>query len=61
LGKRIVAEQALMFSKLAGFARAALVNGAAGIVGFDTHGRPFAVVGFTVARGKIVEIDIFAD
>ena len=25
------------------------------------RGRPFAVVGFTVARGKIVEIDILAD
>jgi len=39
----------------------ALVNGAAGIVGFDQQGRPFAVMGFTVAHGKIVAIDILAD
>jgi RNA polymerase sigma-70 factor, ECF subfamily len=60
-GAPVVAERALTFSKLAGFARAALVNGAAGIVAFDTQGRPFSVMGFTVARGKIVEIDILAD
>jgi RNA polymerase sigma-70 factor, ECF subfamily len=60
-GAPVVAERALMFSKLAGFARAALVNGAAGIAAFDTQGRPVSVMGFTVARGKIVEIDILAD
>jgi RNA polymerase sigma factor (sigma-70 family) len=37
-----------------------LVNGAAGVV-VMTNGRPFAVMGFTVARGKIVEIDCFLD
>jgi RNA polymerase sigma-70 factor (ECF subfamily) len=41
-------------------ARPALVNGAAGVV-FAAGGRPFAVVGFTVRRGRIVEIDILAD
>jgi RNA polymerase sigma-70 factor (ECF subfamily) len=25
------------------------------------HGRPFAVAGFTVAHGRIVEIDVLAD
>jgi RNA polymerase sigma factor (sigma-70 family) len=60
-GAPVVAERALTFSKLAGFARAALVNGAAGIVAFDTQGRPFSVMGFTVASAKIVEIDILAD
>ena len=34
----------------------ALVNGAAGVV-VTVAGRPFAVMGFTVAEGKIVEID----
>ncbi|MGH2985374.1 MAG: RNA polymerase subunit sigma-70, partial [Solirubrobacterales bacterium] len=47
-------------SHLAGFARPALVNGAAGLV-VAPRGRPFAVAGFTVADGKIVEIDILAD
>ncbi|HYY80631.1 MAG TPA: RNA polymerase subunit sigma-70, partial [Actinomycetes bacterium] len=45
---------------LAGFARPALVNGAAGVV-VVPHGRPFSVMGFTIAGGRIVEIDILAD
>ena len=60
-GARAVAENAMVFSKIAGFARTALVNGAAGIVGFDKQRRPFSVMGFTVAHGKIVGIDILAD
>jgi RNA polymerase sigma-70 factor (ECF subfamily) len=60
-GARAVAENAMTFSKIAGFARTALVNGAAGIVGFDKQGRPFSVIGFTVAHGKIVAVDILAD
>jgi RNA polymerase sigma-70 factor (ECF subfamily) len=40
--------------------RPALVNGAAGVV-ITVHGRPLAVMGFTVAEGKIVEIDTIAD
>jgi len=39
---------------------AALVNGAAGVV-VTVAGRPFAVMGFTVAEGRIVEIDAIAD
>ena len=38
----------------------ALVNGAAGVV-VTVRGRPFAVMGFTVTGGKIVEIDAIAD
>jgi RNA polymerase sigma factor (sigma-70 family) len=38
----------------------ALVNGAAGAV-ITVGGRPFAVMGFTVAEGKIVGIDAIAD
>jgi hypothetical protein len=59
-GARAVAEQALTFSRLSPFVRPALVNGAAGVV-VAPGGRPFAVMGFTVTRGKIVEIDILAD
>jgi hypothetical protein len=43
-----------------GVLRPALVNGAAGFVLID-GGRPLAVWGFTVARGKIVEIDAITD
>jgi RNA polymerase sigma-70 factor (ECF subfamily) len=47
-------------SRFAPQARPALVNGTAGfIVGPDGH--PFAVVGFTVTRGRIVEIDLITD
>src|SRR2546421_8259356 len=42
------------------FARPAIVNGAAGLV-VAPAGRPMAVVGFTVADQRIVEIDIIAD
>jgi len=59
-GARAVAEGALTFAGRARFARPALVNGAAGLV-VASRGRLFAVMGFTVRRGKIVEIDILAD
>jgi RNA polymerase sigma factor (sigma-70 family) len=59
-GSRAVAEGALAFARRAPFARAALVNGAAGVV-VAPNGRPLAVMGFTVARGKIAGIDILAD
>jgi RNA polymerase sigma factor (sigma-70 family) len=60
-GAPAVAEQALAFARRLGpFARPALVNGAAGIVAAP-GGRPASVLGFTVTRGKIVEIDILAD
>jgi RNA polymerase sigma factor (sigma-70 family) len=59
-GVRAVAEQTLTFSRLSPFVRPALVNGAAGVV-VAPRGRPFAVMGFTVRREKIVEIDVLAD
>jgi RNA polymerase sigma-70 factor (ECF subfamily) len=45
---------------LAGLARPALVNGGAGLV-VGRPGRPIAVVGFTVAGGRIVAIDLITD
>jgi RNA polymerase sigma factor (sigma-70 family) len=60
-GSRAVAEGALGFARLAEFARPALVNGAAGLVSFAPGGQLFSVLGFTVANGKIVEIDILID
>ena len=45
---------------LAGLARPALVNGAAGLV-VGRPGRPIAVVGFTVAENRIVAIDLITD
>jgi hypothetical protein len=48
------------FSGRARFAQPALVNGAAGAV-WAPGGRPHVVFGFTITRGKIVEIDLLAD
>jgi RNA polymerase sigma factor (sigma-70 family) len=59
-GARPAAEQALAFSLRARFARPALVNGAAGLV-VAAQGRPLSVMAFTVAEGRIVELDILAD
>jgi RNA polymerase sigma-70 factor (ECF subfamily) len=59
-GAEAVASRALRFAHLAPYVRPALVNGAAGVV-VAPRGRPFAVIGFTVAGGRIVEIDSLAD
>ena len=59
-GAANIARQALMFSRLDIDIRRALVNGAAGTVTLR-DGELFAVAGFTVRNGKIVEMDILAD
>src|ERR1700733_383671 len=60
-GARVVAEQALMFSRAAASVQPLLVNGAAGIVSWRPGGQPFSVMGFTVRGGRIVEIDVLRD
>jgi RNA polymerase sigma factor (sigma-70 family) len=59
-GAREVAARALTFARLSPFVRPALVNGAAGVV-VAPRGKPFSVMGFTVAGGQIVEIDAITD
>jgi RNA polymerase sigma-70 factor, ECF subfamily len=64
-GAEAVARQALtglarVISRPALHLHPALVNGAAGVI-VTMRGRPVTVVGFTVAGGRIVEIDAFAD
>ncbi|SCL38069.1 RNA polymerase sigma-70 factor, ECF subfamily [Micromonospora rhizosphaerae] len=59
-GARAVAGQALTFTRLAPFVRPALVNGAAGVV-VAAGGRALSVMGFAVAHGKIVAIDVLSD
>ena len=59
-GAAEVARTAITSAQPAALKIHALVNGAAGVV-VMTNGRPFVVMGFTVARGKIVEIDCFLD
>jgi RNA polymerase sigma-70 factor (ECF subfamily) len=61
VGAAAVARQILeRGTPLAPLARPALVNGAAGAV-VNVHGRPFAVVSFTVRDGRIKAIDLIAD
>jgi RNA polymerase sigma-70 factor (ECF subfamily) len=55
-GAEAVARQARLGAFPGAELRPALVNGAAGAV-VTVRGRPFAVVGFTVRGGRIVEID----
>jgi RNA polymerase sigma factor (sigma-70 family) len=62
-GAAAVARQAqsgLAAALRAAHLRPALVNGAAGVV-VTVRGRPVTVMGFTVADGKIAEIDAIAD
>ena len=49
-----------MFSRPGVSSRHALVNGAAGVLS-GQDGRLIAVLGFTIAHGKIVAIDVPAD
>ena len=61
-GRAAVLKRALAGSRAGPGAveRPALVNGAAGVIVF-AGGEPLSVVGFTVTRGKIVEINVLAD
>ena len=59
-GVAAVARQARIGARLEAELIPALVNGAAGVV-VTVRGRPFAVMGFTVSGGKIVEVDAIAD
>jgi RNA polymerase sigma-70 factor, ECF subfamily len=60
-GAATVARQALGYAQARrGEVRPALINGAAGFVGF-LHGQPFSIAAFTVRNGKIVELDFFND
>jgi RNA polymerase sigma factor (sigma-70 family) len=59
-GAAAVASQALLGAVPGAELHPALVNGAAGVV-ITVGGRPFAVMGFTVADDKIIEIDAIAD
>jgi RNA polymerase sigma-70 factor (ECF subfamily) len=59
-GAEAVAGQALRFALPSAVLRPALVNQAAGVV-ITVGERPIAIMGFTVADGRIVEIDAIAD
>jgi RNA polymerase sigma-70 factor, ECF subfamily len=60
-GPQAVAAQAATFSTLAASSRVVLVNGSIGVLVPRPDGGLFSVMGFTIADGKVVEIDILAD
>jgi RNA polymerase sigma-70 factor (ECF subfamily) len=53
--------QAAAFSKLGLSNEVVLVNGNVGVVSRLPDGRLLSVVAFTIAGGKVVEMDILAD
>jgi RNA polymerase sigma factor (sigma-70 family) len=59
-GARTVASQALTYQRYAAFARPVLINGQVGLL-TAPDGKPFSLMGFTIARGKVVALDILAD
>jgi RNA polymerase sigma-70 factor (ECF subfamily) len=59
-GALTVAQQALMFRRMAPFARPVLVNGVAGAL-MVLDGRTTAVGAFTIVDGKILTMDILGD
>lgn len=59
-GAAEVAGCALTFANLSPFVQPVLVNGVAGVL-VTLQGRPFSVMAFTIAGGKVVAIDALAD
>lgn len=60
-GAREIASRAIMFSRRGYPITKVLVNGIVGTVTRAPDGQPVAVMGFTIANGKIVELDILTD
>jgi len=60
-GAQAVLAQAATFSKIGLSNQVVLVNGSIGLVNRLSDGRLFSVIGFTIAGGKVVEMDILAD
>ena len=60
-GAQAVAAQAAAFSKMALSNQVVLVNGSIGLVCRLPNGHLFSVISFTIAGGKVVEMDILAD
>ena len=53
--------EAFSFSKLGLSIEIVLVNGNVGLLARRPDGRLFSVIGFTIAKGKIAEMNILAD
>lgn len=60
-GAQAVVAQAAAFSRIALSNQVVLVNDNIGVVTRLPDGRPFSVIGFTIAGGRVVEMDILAN
>ena len=60
-GAQAVVAQAAAFSKIALSNEVVLVNGHIGVLTRLPDGRLFSVIGFTIAGGQVIEMDILAD
>jgi hypothetical protein len=60
-GAEAVAGRALMFSRPGQTSRMAVVNGAIGVLSTTAAGALGAIMAFTIAGDRVVEIDILAD
>src|SRR5712691_6530614 len=60
-GAKAVAGQAAAFSKVGLSDQIVLVNGNIGLLERRPDGRLFAIIGFTIANGRIAEMNILAD
>ncbi|HTL45547.1 MAG TPA: sigma-70 family RNA polymerase sigma factor [Vicinamibacterales bacterium] len=60
-GAPAVIAQAKAFSHVALSMQVVLVNGHVGVVTRLPDGRVFSIIGFTIAEGRVVEMDILAD
>ncbi|HWJ45039.1 MAG TPA: hypothetical protein VNR63_06590, partial [Gaiellaceae bacterium] len=60
VGADAVLAEARRWAAMAPFSRPAIVNGAAGAV-IGRPGRPFAVLGISVANGRITTLDFVVD
>ena len=56
-----MAGQAAAFSKVGLSNQIVLVNGKVGLLERRSDGRLFAMIGFTIANGRIAEMNILAD
>jgi RNA polymerase sigma-70 factor (ECF subfamily) len=60
-GPRAAAEEAIRGAQRAASTRLVRVNGTVGLLAYDGEGRPFAVLSFTMAQDRIMEVDVLAD
>jgi len=60
-GAEAIASQALMFSSFASNVQRVILNGVPGIISWRSDGRPFSLMGFTIRKDTIIQIEVIRD